>query len=327
MGVGAPDIDTDYWDGGAGAFNQPIGSWNTARVTVMERMFNGARAFDQNIASWNTAAVVSMHQMFNCFAAAYWASGASAFKQDISGWNVQSVTSLGGVFDSTQLVACTKRRMYDAWGSTLQAAYPTWVSVATCTPVPSTRSPTTASQTALTQSPRGGIVATGTPTSQAPIIAVVAPSASPSKASPTASSQQMLLTTAPGNATVTSSGDAKAIAGGIGGAVAAVLLVVGAVILRKTCRKLKAKDAAKPDASTHELQRKDRAEALKLGAGASLATNAPWLRLVTAGRSLQVGRWLLRLRPPLCFQPDSMQRWRSPRRSARYICPIVPRGH
>ena len=168
---------------------------------------------------------------------------------------------------------------------------------------------------------------TDAPTSQAPIIAVVAPSASPSKASPTASSQQMLLTTAPGNATVTSSGDAKAIAGGIGGAVAAVLLVVGAVILRKTCRKLKAKDAAKPDASTHELQRKDRAEALKLGAGASLATNAPWLRLITAGRWLQVGRWLLRLRPPLCFQPDSMQRWRSPRRSARYICPIVPRGH
>ena len=133
----------------------------------------------------------------------------------------------------------------------------------------------------------------------------------------------MLLATAPGNETVTSSGDAKAIAGGIGGAVAAVLLVVGAVILRKTCRTLKAKDASKPDASTHELQRKDRAEALKLGAGASLATNAPWFRLITAGRWLQVGRWLLRLRPPLCFQPDSMQRWRWSRRSARY-CPVVP---
>ncbi len=175
----------------------------------------------------------------------------------------------------------------------------------------------TPSPTTLTQSPRVGIVATGTPISQAPIIAVVAPSAPPSKASPTASSQQMLLTTAPGNATVKSSSDAKAIAGGIGGAVAAVLLVVGAVILRKTCRKLKAKDAAKPDASTHELQRKDRAEALKLGAGASLATNAPWLRLVTAGRWLQVGRWLLRLRPPLCFRPDSMHRWRLRRRLAR----------
>jgi hypothetical protein len=69
--------------------------------------------------------------------------------------------------------------------------------------------------------------------------------------------------------------NAKAIAGGIGGSVAALLLVVGAVILRKTCRKLKGKDSAKPDASAHDLQRKDRVDALKLGAGASLDTNAP----------------------------------------------------
>ena len=119
--------------------------------------------------------------------------------------------------------------------------------------------------------------------------------------------------------TVASSGNTKAIAGGIGGAVAVVLLVVGAVILRKTCRKLKQKDAAKPDASAHELQRKDRPESLKLAAGASLArTHPPQPRLVTAGRYFQVGRELLRLGPPLRFWPDSMQRWRLPRRSARY---------
>jgi hypothetical protein len=117
---------------------------------------------------------------------------------------------------------------------------------------------------------------------------------------------------------VTSPINAKAIAGGIGGAVAVVLLVVGAVILRKTCRKLKEKDAAKPDASAHELQRKDRPESLKLAAGASLGMNAPQSRLVTAGRYVQVGRERLRLRPPLRFRPDSMQRWRLPRRSARY---------
>ncbi len=102
-------------------------------------------------------------------------------------------------------------------------------------------------------------------------------------------SQQMLLTAAPvtgapvvvletlakaaateNGTTVASSSSAKAIAGGIGGAVAFVLLVAGAVILRKTCRTLKEKDAAKPDASAHELQRKDRADALKLVAGVSL---------------------------------------------------------
>ena len=71
--------------------------------------------------------------------------------------------------------------------------------------------------------------------------------------------------------TVASSSNTKAIAGGIAGAVAFVLLGVGAFILRKTCRKLKEKDAAKPDASAHELQRKDRPESIKLAAGASLA--------------------------------------------------------
>jgi hypothetical protein len=149
-------------------------------------------------------------------------------------------------------------------------------------------------------------------------------------------SQQMLVTTAPATGapvvtletlvtaaatengtTVTSPINAKAIAGGIGGGVAFVLVMVGAVILRKTCLTLKSKDAAKPDASAHELQRKDRADALKLAAGASLGTNAPLLRLITVGRCVQVGRWLLRLGPPLCFRPDSMQRWRWPRRSAR----------
>jgi hypothetical protein len=118
--------------------------------------------------------------------------------------------------------------------------------------------------------------------------------------------------------TVASSSNTKAIAGGIGGAVAFVLVVVGAVILRNTCRTLKEKDAAKPDASAHELQQKDRPDSLKIAAGASLSTNAPPSRLVAAAPYVQVGRSLLRPRPPLRFRPDSMQRWRSPRRSARY---------
>ena len=105
--------------------------------------------------------------------------------------------------------------------------------------------------------------------------------------------------------TATSASNTKAIAGGIAGAVAFVLIVVGAVILRKTCRKLKEKEAAKPDSSAHELQRKDRADALKVGAGTCLGTSAP-SRLVSAGHCAQVERLLLRLRPPLFFRPDSM---------------------
>ena len=50
---------------GAAAFNQAIGSWNTAQVTNMEYMFYDAAAFNQDIGSWNTAQVTDMDYMFN----------------------------------------------------------------------------------------------------------------------------------------------------------------------------------------------------------------------------------------------------------------------
>ena len=49
---------------GAAAFNQPIGSWDTAKVTDMSDMFDGAAAFYQDISGWSDAALTTSTDMF-----------------------------------------------------------------------------------------------------------------------------------------------------------------------------------------------------------------------------------------------------------------------
>jgi len=53
----------------AAAFNQPIGNWNTGKVTRMDQMFYGAAAFNQPIGNWSTEQVTRMDQMFDGFKA------------------------------------------------------------------------------------------------------------------------------------------------------------------------------------------------------------------------------------------------------------------
>ncbi len=64
-----------------------------------------------------------------------------AFNANIASWNVLRVTIYTSAFESVGLADCTKRGVYDNWGSTLRTAYLTWSSLSPCTPAP-TSTPT-----------------------------------------------------------------------------------------------------------------------------------------------------------------------------------------
>ena len=54
-------------------------------------------------------------------------NSATAFNQDLSAWNVARVSSFYIMFDSaTAFSGCNQRRVYDAWGATFKAAYPSF---------------------------------------------------------------------------------------------------------------------------------------------------------------------------------------------------------
>ena len=94
----------EYMFQGATAFNQPIGTWNTARVTNMSHMFQGVRvghlprvaggrscpSSTGRIGAWNTAQVTDMSYMFE---------GAVRFNQPIGSWNTARVSSMQGMFE------------------------------------------------------------------------------------------------------------------------------------------------------------------------------------------------------------------------------------
>ena len=92
----------------------------------MNNAFNGASGFNQNLGDWKTASVTDMGWMFN---------DAASFNQNLAAWNVLGVTDMTSMFDGTTALAdCYKQSVHSTWGATLQAAYPTWGSLSSCTP-------------------------------------------------------------------------------------------------------------------------------------------------------------------------------------------------
>jgi surface protein len=93
---------------GASIFNRPLGHFNTAKVTSMDRVFYGAKKFQgTGLATWNTGRVTTL----------YWAFRNSSMNADISSWNVGSVTDLRDAFRFTPY-----SRSLCRWGDTLRKA-------------------------------------------------------------------------------------------------------------------------------------------------------------------------------------------------------------
>ena len=121
-----------------------IGSWNTARVTTMQCMFEKATAFNQNIGDWNVASVTTFNAAFanpsfnrdiskwNVAAVTdlrYFLSTNGVFNQNIASWSVALVTTMTSAFNSASaLSSCNQGAIYRLWGATLRAVYPTWSS-------------------------------------------------------------------------------------------------------------------------------------------------------------------------------------------------------
>jgi len=69
-----------------------ISTWDTSRVTVMNKLFYECGEFDEDISKWDVSNVTQMIGMFE---------GASSFNGDISKWDVSNVTEIGCMFYDT----------------------------------------------------------------------------------------------------------------------------------------------------------------------------------------------------------------------------------
>lgn len=102
-------------------FNQPIGNWNTIKLTRTDGMFSGASIFNQNLGNWNMSSNGNLSSMFQNATSFNnggssdinnWAlkstdtvnlglmfSTALAFNQPIGNWNMSTVNNIASMFN------------------------------------------------------------------------------------------------------------------------------------------------------------------------------------------------------------------------------------
>jgi surface protein len=108
-------------------FNGVVDSWNTAKVTNFEHLFDGAVNFNQPVASWDTSMGINFSYMFANTSGfnqplngldtpaaknlSYMFYRAFAFNQNISSWDVSQVTDFSHMFEE----AVAYNRLINNW--------------------------------------------------------------------------------------------------------------------------------------------------------------------------------------------------------------------
>jgi surface protein len=81
--------DCSFMFQGNTAFNHPVHTWDTSRVTNMHGMFQGCETFQQPLTTFATHQVTDMGSMFQ---------GASSFDYDLTHFNTKKVTNMSSMF-------------------------------------------------------------------------------------------------------------------------------------------------------------------------------------------------------------------------------------
>ena len=79
-----------FWTGAVRYFNEPIGNWDVRKVKNMHNMFQNAESFNQALGKWQVGAVTDMSDMFQ---------RAASFNQPLNDWDLSNVQNMEEMFE------------------------------------------------------------------------------------------------------------------------------------------------------------------------------------------------------------------------------------